>query len=169
MNRSFFRDNNGLYCSGGIYNCFAELAVYNSVFLLNDGGAIYDVGDGGTTIVNCSFARNEGYALWAYSGSFVLADTILWRGYEISPSSDVRNCCIKKCVPPLGWIDMITAPPRFKDADLRIRSDSPCMDSGDNASLPTWIDCDGNGEDRIVAPTGGTPVIDIGAYEIQAP
>jgi hypothetical protein len=60
----------------------------------------------------------------------------------------------------------ITNAPLFVDpngwADLRLQSNSPCVNSGNNSYVTTTDDLDGN--PRIV---GGT--VDMGAYEYQSP
>ncbi|MFN3333813.1 MAG: right-handed parallel beta-helix repeat-containing protein, partial [Caldilinea sp.] len=55
--------------------------------------------------------------------------------------------------------------PRFVNpvaADYRLQSDSPAVDAGDNAVLPTGVTTDLDGNQRIV---GG--IVDMGAYEFQ--
>ena len=48
----------------------------------------------------------------------------------------------------------------FAHGDLRLRSNSPCINAGNNACVPAATDLDGN--PRIVSGT-----VDIGAYEYQ--
>src|SRR5262249_47233198 len=66
---------------------------------------------------------------------------------------------------PTNGLGNITNPPLFVDtnawADLRLQSNSPCINAGNNAFAPAGLDPDGN--PRIV---GGT--VDIGAYEYQS-
>lgn len=74
-----------------------------------------------------------------------------------------RFCC---SVPLLtGGAGNFTNPPVFIDlaaGDLRLESNSPCINAGCNAYVSTITDLDGN--TRIA---GGT--VDIGAYEFQGP
>jgi hypothetical protein len=70
--------------------------------------------------------------------------------------------------------------PRLVDAaggDARLRADSPAIDAGDNAYLPSDVQADIAGELRPVDDPGtddtgsadGRPVVDLGAHEFQAP
>jgi len=59
----------------------------------------------------------------------------------------------------------ITNAPLFVDhagGNLRLQSNSPCINAGDNACAPGTVDLDG--QSRIVSGT-----VDIGAYEFQGP
>jgi hypothetical protein len=69
------------------------------------------------------------------------------------------------CTTPPGGVGNFDNPPLFLDpanGNLRLQSNSPCINAGLNAYAPAGLDLDGNL--RIV---GGT--IDIGAYEFQSP
>ncbi|MEP7189877.1 MAG: fibronectin type III domain-containing protein, partial [Roseiflexaceae bacterium] len=62
------------------------------------------------------------------------------------------------------------------DDDLRIQSESPAIDAGNNESVPAWIATDLAGRPRFAdhrnrpdSGIGVAPVVDIGAYEYQPP
>lgn len=78
-----------------------------------------------------------------------------------SGSISLDYCCTTPM--PTSGAGNITDAPRFvdyTDGNLRLQPDSPCINSGFNASAPGLIDLDG--EPRLA---GGT--VDIGAYEFQ--
>jgi Concanavalin A-like lectin/glucanases superfamily/Immunoglobulin I-set domain len=75
----------------------------------------------------------------------------------------LNYCCITPL--PSGGLGNITNNPLFVNpaaGDFHLQSNSPCINSGNNAYVSTSIDLDGN--PRI---SGGT--VDIGAYEFQNP
>jgi predicted outer membrane repeat protein len=184
LDACLLKDNYAVAEGGGVYSCRCSLSIYNSVFFVNrsgeQGGAVYVMENIDTFIVNATFVKNRssagGGAVYAPLDGIELANSILWRNapdeYDLAPFpvTTVRNCCIHDYIPQPGWTDVISTPPRFADKALRIRPDSPCIDSGDNAAMPHWIPFDRDGNPRIVTPTPGAPlVIDIGAYEVQEP
>ena len=78
--------------------------------------------------------------------------------------STFNSCCTTNPNPPFG-LGNITAPPLFVDltsTDLRLQSNSPCINSGNNGQVSAGNDLDGN--PRIA---GGA--VDMGAYEFQSP
>jgi len=78
-------------------------------------------------------------------------------------SGNLTNCCT---VPlPARGVGNITNAPLFLDyagGDLRLHSNSPCINAGNNTYAPGPTDLDGN--PRLVSGT-----VDIGAYEFQGP
>jgi hypothetical protein len=108
----------------------------------DDGGGAY-----GSTLNNCIVYFNM-----APDGA----------GGNYDSSSALNYCCT---TPLPGGIGNITNAPLFVNyagGNLRLQSNSPCINSGYNAYVVASTDLDGN--PRIV---GGT--VDIGAYECQTP
>jgi hypothetical protein len=88
----------------------------------------------------------------------------------------------------VGGIRNRIADPLFVDADgadnitgtlddnLRLQSESPAVDAGNNSSLPAWTTTDLAGSPRFAdhrnrpdSGSGAAPIVDIGAYEYQPP
>jgi hypothetical protein len=95
--------------------------------------------------------------------------------------SDIQGCGGSSAWNPACGEDgggNIDADPRFIDAEhgnLRLGSNSPAIDAGDNSAVPVGIltDLDGNPRfvdisDIIDTGSGTPPIIDMGAYEAQA-
>lgn len=150
---------------GGIYLCDA----YNCVFFTNSattyGGAAYD-----PNLYNCVVVSNtagtSGGGTYATSSSFNIRNSILY--YNTAPASpnysggSVGNCCVQAASQSPYYI---TNEPAFVDwpnGDFHLQSNSLCINGGNNASVGTVLDLDGNPRNA-----GGT--VDIGAYEFQSP
>ena len=100
-----------------------------------------------STLINCILYFNGGQNYGADPGQFTL----------------INYCCTTP--QPTNGFGNITNAPLFVDSawsNLRLQSNSPCINAGNNAYAPADPDLDGN--PRIA---GGT--VDIGAYEFQAP
>lgn len=129
----------GIY-SGAIYNC---TVVSNSAPSGGDGGGgLYDTIPARNSIIYYNDSNN---------------------GYN-SINSVPENCCT---TPLLRGDDVrnFTNAPLFVNlaaGNLRLQSNSPCINSGFNSAAGTSVDLDGN--PRIA---GGT--VDVGAYEYQSP
>jgi len=129
----------------------ASYSTLNNCTLSGNSAASFccsDGGDGGgasfSTLNNCIVHFNNG------SSANYHASTLNYSCTTPQPTNGVGN---------------ITNAPLFVDqasGNLRLQSNSPCINAGRNALAPAGPDLDGN--QRIV---GG--VVDIGAYEFQSP
>lgn len=160
--------------------------VYNSVFLDNwaavQGALAVSAEAGALRITNCSANHRDlppGVpALFVdVDAKLAVANSVLWGdgsalqiggpGATVVSYSNVRG----------GWPGEgnLSADPRFADDDLRLLSQSPCVDRGSNGAVPTSIAEDRDGCPRFIddltqpdCPAGGCgagPIVDIGAYE----
>ncbi len=118
----------------------------------------------GCELNNCTLADNTStLGGGAYGGtlnnSIVYFNTAAGRPDNVA-SSILNYCCT---APDPGGAGNITNAPQFVDyaaGDLRLQSNSPCINSGLNAHAPGATDLDGN--PRTVSGT-----VDLGAYEFQ--
>jgi hypothetical protein len=121
----------------------AAYCMLNNCTLTGD-SAVYGGGAYDCTLNNC---------IDYYNGPY---------GGNYDASSTLNYCCT---TPLPSGIGNITNAPLFVDyagGNVRLQSNSPCINSGNNAYVVGSTDLDGN--PRIV---GGT--VDIGAYEYQTP
>jgi hypothetical protein len=171
---------NGGGASGGtLINCTLTGNSATSDPFSKGGG--YGGGANGCTLINCTLTGNSaisypppppnsfrsgGYGGGAYSGT--LKNSII---YFNSANVDGDNyyggaldyCCTTPV--PINGSGNITSAPLFVDeagGNLRLQSNSPCINSGNNSYVTVSTDLDGNL--RIV---GGT--VDMGVYEFQTP
>ena len=181
---------------GGVICCKNPgiLALTNCTFsgnnAISEGGVIICWEAGSLAITNCTFTGNSAarYAGVAscYKGSMTFNNCILWGnsaslgGDEIHVGSGdtvtLNYCCADSGgYSGSGTIDdsnnCIHSDPQFVDAangDYHLKSTSPCIDAGDNSYVPSGVDKDLDGNQRIVdGNNDGTATVDIGAYEKQ--
>ena len=133
-----------------------------------DGGLGYIGWPGDDGIPAASGISGSGGGLWTESISVMVDNSVVYFNTapysQNCPESMSLNYCCTTPVPTNGFGN-ITNAPLFVDyagANLRLQSNSPCINAGNNyyASGPTDLD----GKPRI---SGGT--VDIGAYEFQSP
>ncbi len=153
---------------GTLYNC---TLTGNSA--TNNGGAVCD----GVTLNNCTLIGNSagsasgGVATgFDYYGSYpcMLTNCIVYSNTAPSSanydSTNVLNYCCTTPRPATG-VGNITSAPLFVDysgGNLRLQSNSPGINAGNNSYVTTSTDLDGR--PRIVGAK-----VDMGAYEFQAP
>jgi hypothetical protein len=161
--------------------------VVNCLFINNaaaDGGALAN--NGSPTLVNTTFGNNtaslSGGGVYNFKGTSVLtaANCVFWGnsdagGTDESAQIHVANGTLAvtySCVQ--GWstpgVDgNIDSDPQFADAELRLSEGSPCIDTGDNASVPPGFVTDLDGRLRFRDGDGDTiAVVDMGAYEFMS-
>jgi hypothetical protein len=158
--------NSAAYGGGGgvdwciLYNC-----------TLTGNSAAYDGGGADeSTLTNCTLALNS-----ANTGGGVCRSTLHncivyfntapdganYENYEGSWCSTLNYCCTTPL--PTNGVSNIASDPLLVDyshGNLRLQSNSPCINAGNNAYVTAATDLDSN--PRIVSGT-----VDIGAYEFQ--
>ncbi len=179
---------------GGMRNRNSSPVVVNCLFIDNFAGwgAGMDNGTSNPIIVNCTFVGNDaiidGGAMRSFSSNPMVINCVVWGNIgggsqiadEIAGSTTVRYSDVEGGFPGSSNID---ADPLFVDADnddFRLLPGSPCIDAGLNTAVPIDITTDLDGNRRFVddadtldcqqAPgtCGDPPVVDMGAYELQA-
>jgi hypothetical protein len=174
---------NSAFIGGGIYGGTLNYCTLTANQAANGGGA-----EGGT-LNNCTLTGNSasgvggGAAHASLNNCTVVANSAAPSGggvfggilnncivyYNNAPIDDnYRDSLLNySCTTPLPTNGMgnLTNAPLFVDypsGDLRLQSNSPCINAGSNVSVPVGPDLDGNPR-----TLGGT--VDIGAYEFQLP
>ena len=152
----------------------------NSAYLLGGGayrgmlnncvlsGNSADIGGGcsDSTLINCTVGGNSARFYGGAYNSILTNCIVYFNGSGNSADSDLHYCCTTPI--PLdgsGRFNNITNAPLFVDlggGNLRLQSNSPCINSGFNIYAAGTIDLDG-----LPRISGGT--VDIGAYEFQNP
>ncbi len=152
---------------GGAYGC----TLYNCILSDNQIRAEYGGAAYGSLLVNCTLTGNWGgtspvYGEGAAAVHCTLYNCILYYNNQVNPAgrnyeeSSLLFCCT---TPDPGGVGNITNAPLFLDythGNLRLQSNSPCINAGNNAYVTNSTDLDGN--PRIASGT-----VDIGAYEYE--
>jgi subtilisin family serine protease len=194
----YYGDGGGIYTGGG------DSTLINCVFTGNSatdgyGGGMYCCDYTNVTLSNCTFAGNSavsGNALVCYSfgqanpSNLWVANCIFWDGLGQIQTNDNSVITITHSNIQDGWAgpggNNINIEPGFIDAvnpdpnlrDYRLHLDSPCIDVGDNNSVPYDIDGDNNKTELLLWDLDGhyrfadgdcddTEVVDMGAYEFN--
>jgi len=199
LTNSTFTANRALKNGGAMYNHnYSSPMISNSLFICNlsdnFGGVIYNIKNSSPKLTNCTLTKNRaispGGAIYnSIDSDPNLINCILWLDTpdeitdDATSKSTVTYSDIKGGWPGEGNIDK---DPCFvdpngpddilctEDDDLRLDSNSPCIDAGNSNAVPSgiWTDLDGNPRfvddpDTADSGVGIPPIVDMGAYEFQ--
>lgn len=153
--------NSAVWYGGGADGCVLNNCALMGNSATDGGGAAFG------TLNNCTLTDNSASHEGGGVDNSTVNNCIVY--YNSAPnvanyhSSLLSYCCTTPL--PSNGIRNLPDEPRFVDYDggnLRLQSDSPCINAGANLSAPAGPDLDGN--PRIA---GGT--VDVGPYEFQWP
>ncbi|MBN1816086.1 MAG: hypothetical protein JW828_01920 [Sedimentisphaerales bacterium] len=153
------------------------------------GGAVYEDSQSSSVFINCTLSGNNalalGGAVYINNGSTpALINSIFWGNSDTAGQGEtsqiaiqnasvtLRYCCVQGWSGVLGGIGNIGENPLFVDADgldnrvgtvdddLRLMSESPCVDRGDPSVVTIEIDLSGQSRNQ-------EETVDMGAYEFS--
>lgn len=180
-------EGGGVLIFSGTTNVIVENCVISNCYAKIDGGGVC-----GGIYVNCEIVDNM-LDNWAGSGasSCELNNCTIKSNTTLGNGGAVYNCTLNNCIVwenrdsvntlanhygssfnysctlplPTNGVGNISTDPQFvSSTDSRLSSASPCMDSGENASVLSVVDLDGH--ERIYDGTrDGTATVDMGCYE----
>jgi len=206
-----FRGNHASNDGGGMYNRNdSDPALVNAIFSGNSaagGGGLYNYNGSDPALDNVTLGGNTattGGGIRNSSSSPSIRNSILWGNSvgqisNLSSTPIVHQSLVQGGCPAGASCSgtLLTADPRFVDLNgpdnitgtlddnLRLWSDSPAVDAGENAALPVDVlDLDGDGDlgealpldldrhprwvDMLIKTDGVSGTVDLGAYEARA-
>lgn len=175
--------------SRSITNC---VFIQNRATSSNSGGAIWSGNSATVTVRNCTFVANTsatttGAGYLNTGGTSNLANCVFWNNLgstgsttnnQVTTSAGTTTVSYSLVQGGATGTGNISTTPLFVDLaafDLHLQPASPGVDAGSSSLIPAGILVDHDGLPRRVdiasaADTGvGPPVVDMGAYETQAP
>jgi hypothetical protein len=145
---------NRAYYGGGAYSNMLNNCVLKNNVANNAGGGAYN-----SVLIGCTVVSNavaDGGGIWGGAAT----NCIIY--YNGGDNIENSKLIAYTCSFPLGTITNAPLFVNLAGGDFHLQSNSPCINSGNNACVSLATDLDGN--PRIA---GGT--VDIGAYEFQSP
>jgi hypothetical protein len=164
-----FIENFSNFVTGGIVSQ-CNTSITNCMFSGNVGtlSGAYAASESATSVISdCSFSNNGPKAMLNEGSPMAIRNSIIW-GSPIAISIPYEdNTAIYYSNIQGGWTgtggNNINADPLFLQPgchNLRLGTDSPCMNAGDNSLIPSGITTDLDGNPRILEG-----IVDLGAYE----
>jgi hypothetical protein len=165
LNSCTLTGNSTGFSGGGAYN-----STLNNCLVLSNTASGYGGGVSSGTLSNCTLIGNRALGNPTYGGGggsdlATLYNCIIFYNSAASGPNNYGATLTYCCTTPRSGTGSITNAPLFVDLannNLRLQSDSPCINAGNNVYVGGSTDLDGN--PRIL---GGT--VDMGAYECQSP
>ncbi len=161
-------DYGGGAASSTLHNCLLRGNTARGGWRKNGTKRVYVPGTGsgvyGSTLYNCTLTGNSATDYGGGADRSALYNCIAYFNTASSGANYYTNSALNYCCTtpqPTNGFGNITNAPMFVNyagGNLRLQSNSPCINAGNNAYVTSATDLDGN--PRIV---GGT--VDIGAYE----
>jgi hypothetical protein len=166
LNNCTLSGNSASRYGGGSFGGTLNNCTVSGNWAGNYGGGAYDCWLNNSTVTSNSAAYAGGGASGCALTNCIVYFNTATQGanYYQYPYGEVLTYCCTTPMPTNG-VGNITNAPLFVDqanGNLRLQTNSPCINAGNNAYVLGSKDLDGN--PRIV---GGT--VDIGAYEYQTP
>ena len=167
LNNCTISSNSAGYLGGGAYGGTLNNCVFTGNSALVGGGFFGGFAPQVGTLNNCTLTGNSASSAGGATGSTLNNCIVYYNVAQKSGANYSGGSFNYSCTTPLptNSVSNFDTPPLFVDAgsgNLRLQSNSPCINAGLNAFAPAGLDLDGN--PRIV---GGT--VDVGAYEFQTP
>ncbi|WP_052345586.1 T9SS type A sorting domain-containing protein [Alkaliflexus imshenetskii] len=173
VSNTWIRNCYAIYDGGGSHvDAFSDVTFANVIFTnnrANRGGGLYD--NGNIDVINSLFYNNTAahqagalYRVLASDRSVV--NSIFWANRDATGvkhfwlSDNVTYSCVEG---GLSGVGNISDNPNFSapaNGNFNLSSDSPCINKGSNASVPSWLKTDFSGRNRIVYGQ-----VDMGPFE----
>jgi len=161
LNNCTLTGNSAAYDGGGAFS-----GTLNTCTLTGNSAGFNGGGASGATLNNCTLSGNSARAGGGASVC-TLNNCIVYFNTAPQGANYFSQTLNYSCTTPLptNGVGNITNAPMFLDpasGNLRLQSNSPCINAGNNSQVTNATDLDGN--PRVV---GGS--VDMGAYEFQLP
>ena len=155
----------GFSYGGGAYDSWLNgcMVTGNASYAFGRGGGVYF-----SRLTNCTLTGNSSVESGGAMDSKLNNCIVYYNSSVFGNGNHFGSAFTNSCTTPVpgSGVGNITSAPLFVDtngwSNLRLQSNSPCINAGNNAYVTAATDLDG-----LPRIAGGT--VDIGAYEFQSP